>query len=61
MKMPIIVRLSSNELGEDEYEYESLKEAKSAVRRIKKSCIRENKKDGIRRIIEVVTHTEVIE
>jgi hypothetical protein len=48
--MPQVI-LSSDEFGLEEFDYESVKEARAGFERLKKSCQAETDQDGIERTL----------
>ncbi len=54
--MPQVI-LTSDEFGHEEFDYDTLKEAKAAFARLKKSCQVETEKDDIERRLILALET----
>lgn len=57
-ELPKVV-MSSEEFGTEDFEYDSIEEAKKGFKRLKKECAKAYKKDGIeRRLLLVIEDWE---
>jgi hypothetical protein len=54
--MPHVI-LTSEEFGEEEFDYDTLKEARAGFERLKQSCQAESDKDGIERRLVLALET----